>query len=201
MRILLIRHGESEADLMNIVEGQADYPLTEHGHRQAEAMARWVAGRYPISAIHHSPLTRAAETAEHLHRLSGAPMLANDRLMEFDNGILAGMSREQANRLYPRQDDTPLYTSVYGQESMLSFRFRVEHALSEIIAHTPKDAVIAIVCHGGTITQLNRALLRLPLDSDLLCSSGDTGIHEWVLDGRIRRLVRANSLEHLQNLP
>lgn len=185
---------------MNVVEGRADFCLSERGHHQAEAMACWVSDRYRISAIHHSTLIRAVQTAEHLQRATGAPMLPNDRLMEFDNGILAGMNREQANRRYPRQDHTPLYTSVYGQESELNFRFRVEHALSEIIATTPMDATVALVCHGGTINRLNRALLRLPLDSDIFFSTGDTAIHEWLLDGRIRRLIRANCMEHLQGI-
>ncbi len=39
MKLLIIRHGESEADLLDVHEGRADYPLTERGHRQAQAMA------------------------------------------------------------------------------------------------------------------------------------------------------------------
>lgn len=39
MLILIIRHGQSEADLLHVHEGRADYELTEKGHRQAAAMA------------------------------------------------------------------------------------------------------------------------------------------------------------------
>ena len=38
MRILVIRHGESEADILNVHEGRADFNLTEKGNRQASAM-------------------------------------------------------------------------------------------------------------------------------------------------------------------
>ncbi|CAI8839471.1 hypothetical protein EMIT07CA2_20050 [Brevibacillus sp. IT-7CA2] len=39
MQILLIRHGQSEADILNVHEGKADFPLTEEGCEQARRMA------------------------------------------------------------------------------------------------------------------------------------------------------------------
>ena len=32
MRLLIIRHGESQADLLNVHEGRADFELTDRGH-------------------------------------------------------------------------------------------------------------------------------------------------------------------------
>ena len=46
MTLLVIRHGESEADLLDVHEGRADFELTERGHNQAEAMARFVSENY-----------------------------------------------------------------------------------------------------------------------------------------------------------
>ena len=43
MILLVIRHGESEADLLDVHEGRADFELTERGHEQAIAMAKYVA--------------------------------------------------------------------------------------------------------------------------------------------------------------
>ena len=42
MRLLIIRHGESQADLLNVHEGRADFELTDRGHQQAQAMSKWV---------------------------------------------------------------------------------------------------------------------------------------------------------------
>ena len=44
MKILLIRHGESEADILNVHEGRADFELTERGYQQAQKMAEYVKG-------------------------------------------------------------------------------------------------------------------------------------------------------------
>ena len=65
MKLLVIRHGESEADLLDVHEGRADFSLTERGHRQAQAMAEYVAANYRIDRIYASTLTRAMQTARH----------------------------------------------------------------------------------------------------------------------------------------
>lgn len=51
MKILLIRHGESEADLLKVHEGRADYPLTLKGIEQAQLMANRVKAAYTIDKI------------------------------------------------------------------------------------------------------------------------------------------------------
>lgn len=35
MKLLIVRHGESEADILQVHEGRADFELTEKGHKQA----------------------------------------------------------------------------------------------------------------------------------------------------------------------
>ena len=83
MRILVIRHGESEADILDVHEGRADFELTERGHRQAEAMAHYVKEHYDISAIYCSTLKRAYQTAAHLSEATGIQLTPEEKLMEF----------------------------------------------------------------------------------------------------------------------
>lgn len=68
MRLLIIRHGESEADILDVHEGRADFALTERGHRQADAMSEYVRQNYQLARIYHSTLRRAKQTAEHLQK-------------------------------------------------------------------------------------------------------------------------------------
>lgn len=200
MKLLIIRHGESEGDLRDVHEGRADFPLTDRGHLQAERMAQAVAARYRVDAIYCSPLRRAQQTARHLERSTSAPLALDDDLMEFDNGLLAGMERSVARAQYPDVPDLPPHASVYGQESMLEFRFRAERALSRIIAASDADATVAVVTHGGMISRLYRAFLRLPIGSDALFMTGDTGVHEWRIEGDRRVIVRANDTEHAKDI-
>lgn len=200
MRILLIRHGESEADLMYVHEGRADYELTERGHRQADAMACYVKENYTLSAIYCSTLRRAQQTAAHLCEKTGAAIISDDKLMEFNNGLIAGLKRVVAQEKYPLVENIPVHASVYEQESMLEFRFRADYMLSKIISETDSSATVAIVTHGGMINQLYRAFLRLPVDSDIYFATGDTGIHEWRIIKNRRVIVNANLTVHANRI-
>lgn len=195
MKLLVIRHGESEADILGVHEGRADYELTERGHRQAEAMSRYVGENYSVGKIYHSTLKRAVQTAGHLARATGAPLFPEEKLMEFNNGLIAGLERSVVREKYP-EVAVPIHASVYEQESLLTFRHRAEFMLSRILTENDPESTVTVVSHGGMITQLYRAFLRLPVDAAVSFRTGDTGIHEWVVSGGSRCVVRANYLAY-----
>lgn len=167
MNIIVIRHGQSEADILNVHEGRADFSLTELGCRQASAMANFISSNYKIDKIYSSPLKRASETAKLLSNCTDTPIIYEDELMEFNNGLLAGLSREEANERYPEPSVRWPHTSMYGMESTIEFRSRAESILSKIISENDYDSIIAIVAHGGIINMLFRSFLELPLNSTM----------------------------------
>lgn len=195
MRLLIIRHGESEADILHVHEGRADFELTERGHRQAEAMSEYVQQNYQVAKIYHSTLKRAAQTAHHLAAKTQAPLIPDEHLMEFNNGALAGLKHSVVVEKFP-QVEVPAHLSVYEQESALEFRYRAEYMLSKLIWETDEDSTVAVVTHGGMINQLYRAFFRLPLDAEVQFRTGDTGIHEWLINGNSCILVKANCVPH-----
>lgn len=195
MRIVVIRHGESEGDILNVHEGRADFNLTEKGHLQAEAMAEYVRKNYNIDKIYVSTLKRAVQTATHLSEKIAVPIILDDNLMEFNNGLIAGLSWEEADEKYPKVENLPIDQSVYGQESRVEFRKRAENAFERILNENDSDATIAIVSHGGMINQLYHVFLGLPIESKIFFGTGDTGIHEWILKEE-RYILRGNYLEH-----
>lgn len=200
MKLLVIRHGESEADLLDVYEGRADFPLTERGHRQAEAMSVFVKKNFDVSAVYCSPLKRAFQTAVHLAEATAAPLVVEEKLMEFNNGLIAGLERRVADEKYPMVSALPVHDSVYEQESALEFRFRADYILSRIISQTAAEDTAAIVTHGGVINQLYRSFLRLPIDSDIFFETGNTGIHCWCLDDAHRRVMMANYTAHAEGV-
>ncbi len=200
MKLLVIRHGESEADLLDVHEGRADFALTERGHKQAEAMAEYVAENYNVSKIYASTLTRAKQTAGHLSNQTGIPIVFDENLMEFNNGLLAGLPRAVVREKYPEVPNLPIDKAVYGQESQVEFRQRAENALSRVISESQADETIAIVSHGGMINQLYRSLFEMPIDCKFFFNTADTGIHIWSLTGTERRVVKANFDEHTKGI-
>ncbi len=200
MKLLVIRHGESEADLLDVHEGRADFALTERGHRQAEAMANHVADNYDISKIYASTLTRAKQTAQHLSDKTGVSIVFDENLMEFNNGLLAGLPRAVVREKYPEVPNLPIDKAVYGQESQVEFRQRAENALSKIMNEAENDETIAIVSHGGMINQLYRSFFNMPIDCVYFFNTADTGIHIWSLTDRERRVIKANYEEHTKGI-
>lgn len=200
MKLLVIRHGESEADLLDVHEGRADFALTERGHRQAEAMSDYVSKNYSVSKIYASTLTRAKQTAAHLSEKADIPTVFDENLMEFNNGLLAGLPRAVVREKYPEIPDLPIDKAVYGQESQIEFRQRAENALSRVIRESQKDETIAIVSHGGMINQLYRSLFEMPVDCKFFFNTADTGIHIWSVSDTERRVVKANFDEHTKGI-
>jgi broad specificity phosphatase PhoE len=71
--LYLARHGESEATgAANPEDGE----LTEAGRQQSELLGKRLQG-IPFAAIHHSPWTRAVQTAAIVaERLPGIPLVS-----------------------------------------------------------------------------------------------------------------------------
>lgn len=199
MELLIIRHGQSQADLEERHDGRADFPLTELGRFQARQAAAWLYRKYPLEYIVSSPLKRARETADIIAAPLQLPVHTDPRLVERDVGKLAGMLRTEALEKYPYPPEGRRpYEGFQGGESDIEFRARVESFFCEL-SHRPPAHRIGIVAHAGSINMLVRSFLNLPLDSHLYLATAETGIHFWHLNARYRQMLFCNSLLHLES--
>lgn len=202
MQILLIRHGQSEADLLDVHEGRADYALTQLGIDQAHTMSNWLRDAYPPDVIWSSPLSRAKQTASILAEAVGCPIIIENALMEWNNGVLAGLKREDARERYPEpKGGHPPHLAVEKGESAIDFRMRAELVFSKIITETQDYNRLAIVSHGGLISQLLQTFLKLPVRNEFLFKTEDTGIHLLEQRGEKRLVHFINRTEHLMDFP
>ncbi|KAA0547161.1 histidine phosphatase family protein [Bacillus sp. BGMRC 2118] len=197
MQILLIRHGQSEADLLNVHEGSADYPLTQEGTYQAIRMADRVLKEFPPEYIWASTQKRATKTAQILADKIGCPIEFVKDLREHDNGHLAGKSKKEVPFPWGIQPH-----EKFGEigESAMEFRLRGEQILSVIREKSKSHQRIAIVSHGGMISRLIESFLGLPSYYDILFKTDDTGIHllEYTDKGRVIHF--SNSSTHLDSV-
>lgn len=204
MEILVVRHGQSVADLEDRHEGRADFELTELGCRQARYAAKWIKEHYEIDIILSSPLKRAAKTAEFISEATGADIIFNDELMEWNNGLLAGLYRSEAKERFPLPEGRRMPHDEFAQsESYINFRARAEMFWSKFIQEYGREennTRICIVSHGGMINMLFRSFMMLPVNTDSYINTGDTGIHLWEINGNERRIIFLNKQEHLLGL-
>ncbi len=51
MKLIVIRHGESVADILSVNEGRADFELTEKGKLQAVKLSQYISRNYIVNSI------------------------------------------------------------------------------------------------------------------------------------------------------
>src|SRR5690349_21420110 len=97
MRMIVVRHGESEWNRIHRYQGQADVALSDLGQRQAEALAQRLRNE-PLDAIYTSPLQRAARTAEAIARFHpSVPFCTESALLEINHGAWEGKYFHEIN--------------------------------------------------------------------------------------------------------
>lgn len=90
MEILLVRHGQTEWNLLKKVQGKADVELNEQGIKQAEETRNSLKNE-KIDLILCSPLKRAMQTAEIIKQGRNIKMIIDERISERDFGEFEGM--------------------------------------------------------------------------------------------------------------
>lgn len=170
MLLLLVRHGESRANVEAIIQGPDD-PLTDRGRAQAAALGTYLAETYRIDAIYASAMDRARETARIAADSLTAPITIVPELAEINAGHAIGRSWADWRADDPDRAARWAWTQRRatdawdGGESGETFCARIFPALDAIITrHTATNDTVAVVTHGGVIAWFAARLLGDPLD-------------------------------------
>ena len=214
IELIIARHGQSVADIEKRHEGRADFPLTNLGKEQAEKLAHWLKAKVAFDYIISSPLKRAAETSEIVSKTCGKEVFYDERLMEWNNGVLAGLLRSEAQEKYPIPEGGRKYFQKIPEgESVIDFRARIEEFFAELLDRTEGgsgigngnvkvnvnvNSRILLIAHGGTINMLFQSFLGLPVKNDIAICSGDTSVHIWRVNGESRTIIMSNGNAHLR---
>jgi len=152
-----IRHGETDWNKFNVIQGQTDIPLNETGINQAH-IAKDILKDIKIDNIYTSPLARAHHTASIINEELQKPLLRHNGLMERGFGESEGCPREEFvksfNGKLPYQvldDNIPR-----GAEQWSKFEKRVLSTFGEILEISCGRPLI--VAHGYVFVALINAL-------------------------------------------
>ena len=91
--IYVVRHGETEWNLIGKQQGHMDSPLTDRGIQQANALANGLVNR-GIEFIYSSDLGRAFKTAKLISARLELPVQTDKRLRERHLGSLQGLAKK-----------------------------------------------------------------------------------------------------------
>jgi 2,3-bisphosphoglycerate-dependent phosphoglycerate mutase len=161
--MILVRHGQSTWNREHRIQGQLDPPLSDEGRRQAELLARRLAGR-PLAGFYSSDLKRAFETAEAISQLVDLKPESTPGLREIFLGEWEGLRTDEIAKRFPdawaRWGEEADWDLVPGGEGAARFEARVMATLDEILdRHSHGD--VLVVTHGGVIqVALHRVIGR-----------------------------------------
>lgn len=170
--ILLIRHGETDWNVENRLQGHIDNPLNAKGLAQAQILAEKLFAFHPdiFPIIYSSDLQRALQTAEKTAQLfcpeNSLPIVQSQDLREFCWGVIDGMLVQERNekykeynnelcRKYPNRKerwDQPLAPEE-GVETLNQLLNRTKRILKTIAQNHP-DEKVAVFTSGRLINTL-----------------------------------------------
>lgn len=152
--LLLIRHGESEANRQRVFAGQYDPELTDKGLQQAELTARFIARKYSVDKIYSSDLKRAYKTAQCLGQLLDLDVIKEPGMREINGGQWEAVPFSDLPVLFPDEyavwNDHIGLSACPGGESVRQLGDRVMATL-EKIARANDGKTVAIGTHATPV--------------------------------------------------
>ena len=148
MEIYVVRHGQTDWNINDKLQGCSDVPLNNAGIKQAHITKEKLIN-IRFSKIYCSPLNRCIETAKIINK-DNLQIITDDRLLERNFGDLEGT---QGNNI----EDFLIYNKnldSFNVEPIQTFFSRVHSFLKEITNNSNDDKIL-IVTHNGVNTAIN----------------------------------------------
>lgn len=166
--IYIVRHGQTEWNVLGRMQGHKDSPLTELGVQQATWLGEALQDK-PIDIIYSSSSPRARRTAELIRDYSNHQKLdivETDDFREINLGVWEGMTQDEIERLYSEQLrnfwKNPEKFAVEGSESYQQVYDRVQKKLLEI-AREHEGKSILVTTHTVAVKLLMSYFEERPL--------------------------------------
>lgn len=199
--LILIRHGQIQANLDKRWHGWTDSALTDMGIAQAERVAARIRQEHPdVSAIYASPLQRTFNTARKIADILQLEVIEEPLIKEYGIGVWEGETFSDLHKkfdFFKQVDADPHYAPESG-ESISQVGDRVSTALQSFRRQHPGEKVVA-VSHGAALA-LGLAGL---LDQDWYAWDKyhfqNTSVTEVKL-GEKPELIKLNCVAHLDGL-
>lgn len=199
MRLILVRHGQTEWNAGGRYQGQSNVALSDTGRKQA----RFLAERFPVrqlDAIYTSDLDRAKETAECVGKRLGLTVCPEKAFRELSFGDWEGLTYQEISSRWPEEAEK-LFTAPdelvipHGE----TFRDLQKRALDKIYSLYEKhiDQTVAVFAHGAINKTILAGLMHIPLHYLWSLRQDNTAVNILRLDDGYVMVELINSTSHL----
>jgi len=161
----LVRHGQTDWNLANIVQGHSDIPLYDTGLTQARELAEKLSGTH-FDALYCSDLLRARQTADILAESLNLEVVIEPRIREIRQGVWEGYSIPEILLMFPeefrRKNENPLVPAAEGAESVAEVVRRMVGVANELRERHMGQRLL-LVTHGFAIAALTCVARQIPI--------------------------------------
>ncbi|HAU5677658.1 adenosylcobalamin/alpha-ribazole phosphatase [Citrobacter europaeus] len=164
MRLWLVRHGETEANVAGLYSGHAPTPLTERGIAQAQTLGRLLRN-VPVDNVLCSELERARHTTQLVLgdrevAVRNMPELNEMFFGDWEMRHHRDLAREDAENYAVWCNDWQNATPTNG-EGFQAFTLRVERFIAQLADYKACQNLL-VVSHQGVLSVLIARLLSMP---------------------------------------
>ncbi|WP_159448389.1 histidine phosphatase family protein [Demequina sp. NBRC 110052] len=167
-RLFVVRHGQTDWNLANRLQGSSDIPLNDTGRAQASVAAPGLLAQLEgMPTVVASTLSRARETAQILFEGWDVQIHEDARIAERSYGVWEGMEADLRQVNHPEDYDrwkAGLEPRIEGYETHAALTARSVAAADEWTARVEASGGgdLVFVSHGSTGRMLLMSLLGLP---------------------------------------
>ncbi len=202
IRILLVRHGETEWNRTHRFQGRSNLPLNKKGEEQAHALALALKNESFVAA-YSSPLDRAMETARVIKAFHpSAPLFEEDGLTEMDFGDFDGMEAKKWAAQYPdllkTWQKTPSRVTMPEGENLVDVQTRAIEALERIVGPYPSGSTLLFSSHNFVNLTILCHATKTPLDQFRKLRQETAAYNVLYKEGEHLRAEVINERSHLE---
>jgi len=166
LKITFVRHGTTEYNLQDRVQGSIDIPLSKKGLDDINIVKL---KHNDYEAFYHSPLSRSKDTLlgillnhDLLH--DDSPIIENAYITERSYGIFEGLTKKEIQETHPdlynewMMNENVQHESIETVENVVK---RIETFISKMISYSHNN--ILVVTHSGFLYALYKFVADQPL--------------------------------------
>jgi len=198
MKLILVRHGQTDWNKNRMTQGQSDTELNRTGVFQAKKVAAALK-KENISYCYYSPLKRAKSTADIISDYLNIDSKADESLIELNFGLWEGMTLDQISMNYEQEFTNWSYFPhkvVIPQGENMEDALKRSKLFIDFIAANNRGNIL-VVSHGLLIKTLILAALNFELKDLQKFRVDNASINIIEFKGERRYLSKLNDTSHL----
>ena len=197
----IVRHGQTNWNILGKTQGHGNSDLTKKGEEQALELSEAIK-KYPIDCIYTSDLGRAVQTAEIVGNNIGLTVNKTEALREMGFGVWEGLLIDEIKKdhadTYSTWRNQPHLVNIPNGETLHIIKDRVDKFISEINKQYDNKHIL-LVNHSVTVRVMLLSFLNSGMENIYRIKQDNTALNVVEFRDYGPVIVKMNDTSHIKN--